>query len=347
VLAANEFGETETEILSIFQLKVLLDPDFWATVLLGKAGERTEQPQRSATARRVFSRITVLSRELPQIVQLLRRDSDPPVANDKEETEADIKIVSSILTILLKEEINKMSSPRRLVDAIESISIIYAAFAEIDDISDNDLVVIGCDSGSDKSFDFTGVPQIIQQTKDFIFGMWDRIILYREKQHSERVKVVAESLPLLGEIAEMVNKKKLSAEQGELPKRRIIDGATKFLDTGAILPELKEASHFEPQALLQPTPTLLLPAPRGEIPKREPRNRGHRRQSQSEEGEDKGESPKREPRNRGHRRQSQSEEGEDEDQETISLELGDNNDDVGQLSEEEIEIIKRRRRDRS
>jgi hypothetical protein len=151
--------------------------------------------------------------------------------------------------------------------------------------------------------------------------MWDRIILYRERKHSERVKIVAESLPLLGEITEMVNGKKLSAEQGELLKRRIIDGATKFLDTGAILPDLKEASHFEPQAPLQPTPTLLLQAPKVETPRRGPHNQGRRRRNQSEEGDD-------------------------EDGETTSPGPGDDDDDVGQLTEEEMEIIRRRRRDR-
>jgi hypothetical protein len=259
-----------------------------------------------------------MTRELPQIIELFRRQSDPP-AIITEKNDADVTSPPNIITIVLNEENNKTSSPRRLVDAIESISIIYSVFAEIDGLSGNDLVVLACDSGSDKSFDFTGVPQIIEQTKDFIFGVWDRVILHRERKHSERVKIVAESLPLLGTITEMVDGSKLSAEQGELLKRRIIDGATKFLDTGAIMPELKKASHFEPQALLPPTPTLLLQAPKGATPKRESDNQERRRRRKLEHDED------------------------EEDATAFSPEMGDD-DDVGPLSAEEMEIIKSRRR---
>jgi hypothetical protein len=143
VLASNEFGDTEKEILKIVRLHLLLDADFWSSILLGRTGERpqpAQTPRSNVTVRRTLERISVLSGELPQIVQLLRRDSDPIIATDKEETEDAVKIPSRIITILLKEEANKMSSPRRVVDAIESISIIYSVFAEIDGVSGNDLV---------------------------------------------------------------------------------------------------------------------------------------------------------------------------------------------------------------
>jgi len=75
-----------------------------------------------------------------------------------------------------------------------------------------------------------------------LITVWDRVILFREKRHSERVKNIAEALPILAQVADLVSDKKLSPEQGELIKRKLIEGTTKFLDTGAIIPEFSQTS---------------------------------------------------------------------------------------------------------
>jgi hypothetical protein len=126
---------------------------------------------------------------------------------------------------------------------------------------DNTLALRTCDSGSDKSFDFTGLPQVIEQVKNVVFGIIDRVIFFREMKYSERVKCVAESLPVLDQIAQMSASKKLSPEQAELLRRDLINGATKFLETGSLIPEIKDQSRYEPSALLQTSPTLLIEGP--------------------------------------------------------------------------------------
>jgi len=117
---------------------------------------------------------------------------------------------------------------------------------------------VACDSGSDKSFDFTGVPQIIEQTKGIIIEIWDRVIFYRERKHAERVKVIAESLPILSKISEMVEKRAISPEEVEILKRQIVAGSTKFVDSGSMIPELRGISRFDPAQLLTPSPQLLI-----------------------------------------------------------------------------------------
>jgi hypothetical protein len=308
VIASVGFGDAEKSILRIFRLTSLMAPEFWANMIVPQTGRARSG---SVSLRRIYDGIRILEQELPQICALLQRDTDS-IIDDK--ISSDKGSLSVELRLLLKEENNKTSSPKRLIDAIDSIALIYSVFSEIANLSSNDLAIIGCDSGSDKSIDFTGVPQIIQQTKDFIFGMWDRVVFYREKQHSERVKLVAEALPLLGQIAEMSKDGKMSPEQGELLKRRIMDGATKFLDTGSMIPELNSAAYFAPQALLQPTPTLLLQAPEGSDRKK---SESRIREIQREEEEGEGEASVGEPRDSG----------------------------LGELSAEEIELVKRRRRD--
>jgi hypothetical protein len=59
----------------------------------------------------------------------------------------------------------------------------------------------------------------------------------------------------------MEQKKSLSPEQAELLRRDLIDGATKFLETGSSIPEIRDSSRFQPTSLLTPIPKLLIEGP--------------------------------------------------------------------------------------
>lgn len=41
----------------------------------------------------------------------------------------------------------------------------------------DDLSVIGCDSGSDKSFDFLGAAEIVNCVKDIILSFWNKVVV--------------------------------------------------------------------------------------------------------------------------------------------------------------------------
>jgi hypothetical protein len=194
---------------------------------------------------------------LLDIVQLLKRSSDIIIEKANDDTDVEY----GGITVILLEDDRTVSSPKRVIDMLDSIILVYSAYADISDVSSNDLAVVGCDSGSDKTFDFTGVPQIIDQSKNFFVAIWDRVMFFREKQHSERVKNIAETLPIIEQVSDLVNQGKLSPEMAEIVKRKLVEGAVKFLDTGARLPEFDSMANFPPQQLLKPTPTLLLPAP--------------------------------------------------------------------------------------
>jgi hypothetical protein len=70
----------------------------------------------------------------------------------------------------------------------------------------------------------------------------------------------------------MVVTKHLSPEQGELLRRDLVNGATKFLETGSYIPEANDPSRYQPSSLIQTSPKLLIEGPRaaaqGETPKK-------------------------------------------------------------------------------
>jgi hypothetical protein len=91
-----------------------------------------------------------------------------------------------------------------------------------------------------------------------IFG---RLISYIERRYSERLELVAKPLPIINNITNLANEGKISPEQAELLHRQIISGTTKFIDSGAVIPEIRQRSHFDPASLLEAAPRLLLRGP--------------------------------------------------------------------------------------
>jgi hypothetical protein len=250
----------DQHLLHVFQLNPLLQIEWWADALAGtedRGPDRSDRPQPDRVRREevmhdratMHARVRFASEKLPAIVELIK--------TELEEAEPTV----SRIILLVPESAEQTSSPIRIIGAIESIILFYAALCKIHNDEENTLALRSCDSGSDKSFDFTGLPQIIEQVKSVIFGIIDRIIFFREMKYTERVKRVAESLPILDQIAQMVEAKKLSPEQAELLRRDFIEGATKFLETGSMIPELNNRSRYEAGSLIQASPRLLLEGP--------------------------------------------------------------------------------------
>lgn len=232
------------QVIKILGLDPLLQSDWWTKILAIK----NEEADRGRIS--MARNINFVIEKLPQVVELLKHEAlQQPRAQGEQ------------LTLLVPERKQERSKPERIVSAIASVVLIYGALCRIEGIDENTLTLSSCDSGSDKSFDFTGVPQIIEQVKLVIFGIVDRVIFYRELKYGERVKRVSESLPVLAQIADLAEAKKISAEQAELLRRDLILGATKFLETGATITELRDPTRYEPSLLLKPTPTLLLEGP--------------------------------------------------------------------------------------
>ena len=62
----------------------------------------------------------------------------------------------------------------------------------------------------------------------------------------------------------MEKNKKIGNEQAESLKRRIIEGSTKFVKSGAMIPEIEKEAKQNPRQLLAPEPKLLA-APMGDF----------------------------------------------------------------------------------
>jgi hypothetical protein len=70
--------------------------------------------------------------------------------------------------------------------------------------------------------------------------------------------LIAESLPILVEVAKLRESGKLEPERAEMVKRQIIDSITKFGQAGVTIPEIERYTVYNPRLLMQPDRKLLV-----------------------------------------------------------------------------------------
>jgi len=249
---SKAFTDSERKILKIFNLDTLDNPKLWTKIVIATESESRDSLMKIRSGIRYFNDF------LPGIIELLKQDhvnySDNVINELSTKSNAENK---SLLTVILPEEGNEISSPERLIKVLESINLLYDAFAIIQNTSNNDLSVAAIDSGSDKSFDFLGAAKLMESIKELIIGLWDRVVFFREKKLSERLDLITKSLPIIEKIIEMEQSGNISPEQAEILKRNIVTAANNFISAGAIIPELTEYSTYNPRQLMTPEPKLL------------------------------------------------------------------------------------------
>ena len=245
----ERFGEEEKELISILDIGFLHDAKFWTTLM-------TTDDFRAQDIYEHFQSIRFAQEHLPKVLSLVARESDQ-ISEAKKKGEKPKANGLSQLSITVIEE-RQQSSPERLVLALQSIDGLYRACAQVMDESEDDLCVIACDSGSDKSFDFLGVAKIVESVKQVILSFWDRVVYFREDKTERRLDLIAQSLPILDQIASMKDSGKLEPERAELIKRQVIDSVTKFANAGITIPEIDKFTVYNPRQLMKPSPKLLV-----------------------------------------------------------------------------------------
>ena len=259
LLAYNSsFSPVERQLMKTLEVHEFAEAEWWA-VVIGAASGSGKTQEAAATIGHPLYRLRFVADYLPQVLTLLRREGDPDAAAIQAEIYAG-GVRPGHLMLILPEEGGKFSSPLRITSAIESVAVLYEAFAELGVHSNTDLVVKACDSGLDKVFEFQGLAALIEKVKELLLDLWDNVIYYREKKFAERLDLTSKNLPVMAEIAALEQKNQLQKERAELLRRKFVSGATKFFEAGSSIPEMMRHANYLPRQLLSPKETLMLPA---------------------------------------------------------------------------------------
>lgn len=270
---SSNFGEGEKDISKIMSLDHLGDHQWLATMV----GELSEGMPIGFSDMRY--NVNFSTRHIPKFINLLEPKDITAEFYEKDRNKRLEKEYSGITIILIEEE-GQSSSIKRLILALYSVESLYEVCSKVEKQPNSNLTMVACDSGSDKSFSFTGFSAAVERLKDTIILIWERAVFYKEMQGSHRIKNIAESLPILKEISEMHENDNLSAEEAEILKRQTINSVTQFLEAGIITPEISEMTSFNPRQLLAPEPKLLTHFGQDDAPSTDDPNQNENRGSQ-------------------------------------------------------------------
>ena len=247
-LATHSYTEDEVELCKILAIDNLLDVSYWESLSSISSPREIHE---------ILLNVNFAIKQLPKILELSKQDYVQEIKNDGAELPEELK-GKELLSLIIVEESGQFSSPLRLTKALAAISDLYSAIATIENEAESDLIVLACDSGSDKSFDFLGLAKVMEQVKEIIIAIWDRRVFHRQRHMSESLTLISESLPILEKINDLKTGGTIGPEQAEILKRKIITGTTQFIEAGAVIAELESVSTHSPRQLMRPEPKLLV-----------------------------------------------------------------------------------------
>jgi hypothetical protein len=238
VARRQSFGAPEERVVGVLGLSQLDDPGFWAKTLSDGANE---DPQLLGPISEMHRHARFAQDELPTLLASLLVGDDGDGADGK-------------LTVLVLED-EAPSTPGRLAMLLSAIDTLYRACARVVGKEDARVSVVACDSGGDKSFEFAGDPVVIGRTKDVLLSFWDRVVFYREDRTEERMRMIAESLPILEDVKAI---KEAAAADGA--RKQVIESVMQFAAVGASIPEIQDVAAYDPRQLMKPKPDMFVAA---------------------------------------------------------------------------------------
>ena len=132
-ISVSNFNKNEREILSILDLANLIDPKIWTLML------SPEKADARGINHEIYRNLIFAKNHLPKIMRLIQQEG---VENFNNNTKKQSENSSQeILTIILPEDYNHLSSPDRLIEALTSIKLFYKVCAFILGESDRKSVV--------------------------------------------------------------------------------------------------------------------------------------------------------------------------------------------------------------
>ena len=246
-VATSTYGEAEIALLKILDLFDLTLAEYWQRLSIDP-----EPPAILGMRRNVIWAI----RDLPKVLDMIKQDYVEDVKH-KPEALPPALVGRQMLTIVIIEEPSQFSSSHRIISALTSVTALYEVVAALEGVLEADLIVLACDSGSDKSFDLLGIAKLVEELRKTILAIWDRCVFHRHTARQQSLQLLAQSLPIIERLDEMKNSGALGAEEAEILKRKAIEATGQFVSAGVITEDMAREGNHYPRMVMRPEPRLI------------------------------------------------------------------------------------------
>lgn len=238
---SSTYGEVEIKILDILEISDLTNPSFWSPHMT-----RLDPSFVFGMSQKIQFAIS----NLPKILSLMDREFD--AGNTKNKKSDDVVIQ----TVILSDEVGALSSPQRLVELLQSFQQIYDVVSEVYGLKDSDLAIVAIDSGSEKSFDFLGIAQLMKEIRETLQSVYNMVAFHKQNITIKNLQVAGESIAVVAEINKLENSGAMSAEEANRLRHSMFAALERFAGTGAYIPEMS-VSVQSPALTMRPLPRLL------------------------------------------------------------------------------------------
>lgn len=242
----SAYSSVEDYVLDVLELKDLKSSEWW---------HRFATSPEPSIYWIMSNHVNFAINHIPKLIKLFHQKGVEEAVSAENLTAINREDLESFSVILIEDE-NENSRPERLIQCLSSVSLMYSSISEIKSINSGGLTVLSCDSGSDKSFDFLGIADVVREIRRCFAGIFTYRLLNRQVQVSANIELVAQALPVISEIETMRQNGALTGEQADRLRHNLLKGASQFLECGAVTSDMDDQLAV-PRLVMRPEPKLL------------------------------------------------------------------------------------------
>ncbi|GIL40131.1 hypothetical protein [Roseiterribacter gracilis] len=242
------------QTIAILDLEIVFADEFWRQAI-ARPKDQSELLRAATEARHSLAFVV---NYLPRLLDLIEtRATTAALENAKKAVSGGNKVLS----IVLPEGEDELSTPARIKTAMSAIEDLYDVAMVLGSDSFDPILVLGLDSGSDKSIDFVGSAKPIATVRDALVQILNVTIFLKESRAERRVEILEKEIGLFARIAEFESSGK--AREGELAvaRQKTIRAVEALLEAGAVLAEQDRPRVVNPRKYLATTQVKMLPSP--------------------------------------------------------------------------------------
>lgn len=215
----------------------IFDRNFWEDLI--------KNPENPALADEKVKKIEDTIRVLEIVKELL--DFETPSEPEGADT----------LTVILASGQDKARTVSEVEKALAGVRGLYGIYNELHDLPDRDPTLLSADTGTEISFEISGIAQAIGWVRETVAMIWNQLLMSDIQRSKATIETIKEGLPAFKRINNMEENEEISRERAEKLRRSVTSSITKITESRAVTEKLQERTGESAEELTSGSRKLL------------------------------------------------------------------------------------------